>query len=294
MEASEKEVRTHKPSWLKVKLPTHNNFFKVSGLLRKKEIYTICQSAKCPNIYECWSKKTATFLIMGDVCTRNCSFCAVKSGNPKELSPDEPERIAEAVECMELKYAVITSVTRDDLQDGGASFFAETVKTVKDNSPGIKVEVLIPDFKGSIEALKTVIQSRPSVINHNLEVPRDLYSSINRVPQNYLRSLQVLKEAKKMGAFTKSGIMVGLGENYSQIMQTLKDLRNVSCDLLTVGQYLQATSSNSPVKKYYTPHEFKDLKNKALNMGFKQVESGPLVRSSYKAHNLYNSLFSEH
>jgi lipoyl synthase len=231
---------------------------------------------------------------MGDVCTRNCSFCAVKSGKPKELSPDEPERIAEAVECMELKYAVITSVTRDDLQDGGASFFAETVKTVKDNSPGIKVEVLIPDFKGSTDALKTVIQSRPSVINHNLEVPRDLYSSINRVPQNYLRSLQVLEEAKKMGAFTKSGIMVGLGENYSQIIQTFKDLRNVSCDLLTVGQYLQATSLNSPVKKYYTPDEFEELKSKALKMGFKQVESGPLVRSSYRAHNLYNSLFREH
>ncbi|HZX10965.1 MAG TPA: lipoyl synthase [Acidobacteriota bacterium] len=294
MESSEKEVKINKPSWLKVKLPTHKNFFKVSGLLRQKGIHTICQSAKCPNIYECWSKKTATFLIMGDVCTRNCSFCAVKSGKPKELSPDEPERIAEAVECMELKYAVITSVTRDDLRDGGASFFAETVKTVKDNSPGIKVEVLIPDFKGSTDALKTVIQSRPSVINHNLEVPHDLYSSIKRVPQNYLRSLQVLEEAKKMGAFTKSGIMVGLGENYSQIIQTFKDLRNVSCDLLTVGQYLQAISSNSPVKKYYTPDEFKDLKNKALNMGFKQVESGPLVRSSYRAHNLYNSLFREH
>ena len=294
MEASEKRVKTHKPSWLKVKLPTHQNFFKISDLLRKKGLHTICESAKCPNIYECWSKKTATFLIMGDVCTRNCSFCAVKSGKPKRLSPDEPARIAEAVECMGLKYAVITSVTRDDLQDGGASFFAETVNTVKDNSPEAKVELLIPDFKGSSKALKTVIQSRPSVINHNLEVPYDLYSSINRVPQNYFRSLQVLEEAKKMGSFTKSGIMVGLGEDYPQIIKTFKDLRTVSCDLLTVGQYLQATKSNSPVKKYYTPNEFKDLKNIALDMGFKQVESGPLVRSSYRAHNLYKSLFREH
>jgi lipoic acid synthetase len=294
VEASEKKVKTHKPSWLKVKLPTHQNFFKVSDLLRKKGLHTICESAKCPNIYECWSKKTATFLIMGDVCTRNCSFCAVKSGKPKSLSPDEPARIAEAVECMGLKYAVITSVTRDDLQDGGASFFAETVTTVKDNSPEAKVELLIPDFKGSSKALKTVIQSRPSVINHNLEVPYDLYSSINRVPQNYFRSLQVLEEAKKMGSFTKSGIMVGLGESYAQIIKTFKDLRTVSCDLLTVGQYLRATRSNSPVKKYYTPNEFKDLKNIALDMGFKQVESGPLVRSSYRAHNLYKSLFREH
>lgn len=294
MESSEKEVKINKPSWLKVKLPTHKNFFKVSGLLRQKGIHTICQSAKCPNIYECWSKRTATFLIMGDVCTRNCGFCAVKSGKPKDLSPDEPSRIAEAVECMGLKYAVITSVTRDDLEDGGASFFAETVKAVKDKSPGIKTEVLIPDFKGLTEALKTVIQSIPSVINHNLEVPYELYSSINRVPKNYFRSLKVLGEAKNMGVFTKSGIMVGLGENHQQIIQTFKDLRSVSCDLLTIGQYLQATRANSSVKKFYTPDEFKDLKNKALDMGFKQVESGPLVRSSYRARNLYNCLMRDH
>jgi lipoic acid synthetase len=191
---------------------------------------------------------------------------------------------------MGLKYAVITSVSRDDLKDGGASFFAETIETIQYKSPGIKIEVLIPDFKGCTDALKTVIQSRPSIINHNVEVPYSLYSSINRQTKNYFRSLKVLEESKKMGAFTKSGIMVGLGESLQQIMETFADLRSVSCDLLTIGQYLQATKSNYPVKKYYTPDEFKDLKNRALNMGFKQVESGPLVRSSYKAHNLYNSL----
>jgi len=294
VEATEKEVKTKKPSWLKVKLPTHQNFFKVSELLRQKGLHTICQSAKCPNISECWSKKTATFLIMGDVCTRNCSFCAVKSGKPKELSPDEPSRIAEAVECMRLKYTVVTSVTRDDLEDGGAEFFAETTKTIKNRFPKTKVEVLIPDFKGRFEDLKEVIQSGPSIINHNLEVPYALYSSVNRPPKNYFRSLKILDEAKKMGAFTKSGIMVGLGENFQQIIETFADLRSVSCDLLTIGQYLQAAKSNSPVKKYYTPDEFNDLKNKALNLGFKQVESGPLVRSSYKAQDLYNSLTKEH
>lgn len=294
MEASEKAPRIAKPSWLKVKLPTHKNFFKVSELLNQKGVHTICQSAKCPNISKCWSEKTATFLILGDICTRNCRFCAVKSGKPKPLSPNEPDQITGAVESMGLKYVVITSVTRDDLDDGGASFFSQTVKKIKDKFPDVKIEVLIPDFKGSQEALKKVFDSGPSVINHNLEVPYALYSSINREPKNYYRSLKVLKNAKNMGAYAKSGIMVGLGEKYKHIIQTLKDLRSVSCDLLTIGQYLQATKSNSPVKKYYSPDEFNYLKNKALNMDFNQVESGPLVRSSFRAHHLYNRLIKTH
>ncbi|MBD3415297.1 MAG: lipoyl synthase, partial [Candidatus Aminicenantes bacterium] len=195
---------------------------------------------------------------------------------------------------MRLKYAVITSVTRDDLVDGGASFFAKTVKTVQEKSPELKIEVLIPDFKGNEDALKTVVQSGPCVINHNLEAPQSLYSSLNRMPSNYIRSLNVLKQAKQMGAYTKSGIMIGLGENEQNIMQTLEDLREVSCDLLTIGQYLQASKSNLPVCHYYHLNEFKQLKNKALKMGFKKVESGPLVRSSYRAHELYTSLMKEH
>jgi len=231
---------------------------------------------------------------MGDVCTRNCRFCAVKSGIPKKLSPEEPARISEAVTDMGLKYVVITSVTRDDLKDGGAAFFADTVHTIRSQSADINIELLIPDFDSSTDALETVIRSRPSVINHNLEVPSILYSYINRDPKNYIRSLKVIENAKKMGAYTKSGIMVGLGEDYPHIIQTIKDLRNVSCDILTIGQYLQATKSNPPVRKYYTPDEFEHLKTTALNMGIKQVESGPLVRSSYRAHDLYNRLVKEH
>jgi lipoic acid synthetase len=294
VEALEKTHGGRKPLWLKVKQPTHKNFFKVSSLLNKKGLHTICQSAKCPNISECWSQKTATFLIMGDVCTRNCRFCAVKSGIPEKLSSEEPARISEAVKDMELEYVVITSVTRDDLKDGGASFFSDAVHMIKSQSEDIKIELLIPDFKGSTDALETVISSGPSVINHNLEVPSVLYSYINRDPNNYIRSLKVIENAKKMKAYTKSGIMVGLGESYPQIIQTIKDLVNVGCDILTIGQYLQAVKSNLPVKKYYSPDEFEYLKTTALSMGIKQVESGPLVRSSYRAHDLYNRLMKEH
>ncbi len=231
---------------------------------------------------------------MGDVCTRNCRFCAVKSGIPEKLSSEEPARISEAVKDMELEYVVITSVTRDDLKDGGASFFSDAVHMIRSQSEDIKIELLIPDFKGSTDALETVISSGPSVINHNLEVPSVLYSYINRDPNNYIRSLKVIENAKKMKAYTKSGIMVGLGESYPQIIQTIKDLVNVGCDILTIGQYLQATKSNLPVKKYYSPDEFEYLKTTALSMGIKQVESGPLVRSSYRAHDLYNRLMKEH
>ena len=292
MHLSETQTKK-KPPWLRVKFPSHKNFFNVSNLIKEKHLHTICQSARCPNIGECWSQKTATFLILGDRCTRGCSFCAVAKGDPLPLSSDEPQKVAEAVKAMGLRYAVITSVTRDDLADGGASVFAETVRAVRKKVQGVKVEVLIPDFEGSIDALMTVIEAKPDVLNHNLEVPETLYPGINRAKENYRRSLIVLENAHKFGAKTKSGLMIGLGESREDIFQTLVDLRAVSCDLLTIGQYLQPTKTNAPVLEYYTPQEFLQLKHIALDLGFKAVESGPLVRSSYMAHKLYLSLQKE-
>jgi len=278
---------TKKPPWLKVKLPTHENYFFVSQLLKKHDLHTICQSAKCPNVSECWAHKTATFLILGDICTRTCAFCAVTKGKPSSPSPDEPERIAQAIQDLDLHYVVITSVTRDDLFDGGAAQFAATLKTIGSNNPEIKVEVLIPDFNGDERALRTVIDASPDVVNHNIEVPEAIYPLINRPLPNYKRSLKVLERAKAMGATTKSGLMIGLGEERQDIFQTFADLKSVSCDLLTIGQYLQPSRSNPPTHKYYTPEEFKELKYRALEYGFSEVESGPLVRSSYGAHRMY-------
>jgi len=278
-----------KPYWLKVKFPSHQNFFYVSNILKEEGLHTICQSAKCPNISECWSQKTATFLILGDLCTRNCSFCAVEKGSPSSPSRNEPNRVAEAVSSLGLRYAVVTSVTRDDLPDGGASFFAETISAIKERIPGVKVEVLIPDFNGDRQAREKVIKAKPDIVNHNLETTETIYPIINRPKKNYRRSLRVLKMAKGKGAFTKSGIMVGLGEKREEIIRTFSDLKNVSCDLLTIGQYLQPTKTNVPVKKYYTPGEFARLKRVALDFGFTDVESGPLVRSSYNAYKMYKS-----
>ena len=288
---STSELQTKKkPSWLKVKFPSHQNFFSVASLLKQGELHTICQSARCPNISECWSHRTATFLILGDTCTRNCSFCAVKKGTPSPLSEDEATRVAEAASTLGLRYVVITSVTRDDLPDGGASAFAETIKIVRKKIDSVKVEVLIPDFKGSDEALMTVIAAQPEILNHNVEVPESLYPAINRPKENYKRTLKVLKRAKEFGAITKSGIMIGLGETNKDIMQTFSELRQASCSLLTIGQYLQPTKRNAPVKKYYTPLEFEQLKRIALDFGFEEVEAGPLIRSSYRAHRMYNTL----
>lgn len=281
---------TKKPYWLKVKFPSHQNFFYISNTLKKGRLNTICQSAKCPNIAECWSQKTATFLILGDICTRGCAFCAVEKGFPSSPSPDEPAQVAEAVSMFGLRYAVITSVTRDDLSDGGASFFAETITEIKKKTPGVKVEVLIPDFKGDEKALEKVSRAQPGIINHNLETTERLYPRINRPRENYHRSLYVLKNAKEMGNITKSGLMIGLGEKKEEIIRSLSDLREASCDLLTIGQYLQPSKKHAPVRKYYTPQEFEHLKRIALSLGFRDVESGPLVRSSYKAHKMYSSL----
>jgi lipoic acid synthetase len=285
-----KDPTPKKPPWLKVKLPTHKNFFYVSSLVREFNLNTICQSARCPNISECWSNRTATFLILGDVCTRDCSFCAVKHGTPVPDIGDEAARVAESVEAMGLRYAVITSVTRDDLPDGGASHFAAVIRAIRETRPETKVEVLIPDFMGDAGALATVLEAGPDVLNHNLEVPEALYPRINRPQGNYRRSLQVLERAGRAGAVTKSGLMLGLGETRDNILRTLQDLKDTGCQLLTIGQYLKATKNNPHVVRYYTPDEFEHMKTAAVGMGFSEVEAGPLVRSSYRAHRLFQGL----
>ena len=261
----------------------------MSHLVKEKNIHTICQSARCPNISECWSNKTATFLILGDTCTRNCGFCAVNKGVPGPAPSDESDRIAEAVAFMGLNYVVITSVTRDDMEDGGAFQFAETISKIKETSPHAKIEVLIPDFNGNITALQTVIDAHPDILNHNLEVPVSLYPAINRPPEFYTRSLGILKTAAEKGRITKSGLMIGLGEKMEDILQAFSDLRRSLCELLTLGQYLQPTQNHVRVQKYYSPLEFKQLEQIAFDFGFKDVVSGPLVRSSFQAHKMYDS-----
>jgi lipoyl synthase len=282
-------IRPAKPAWLKVKLPVHGGFFEVSSIVKKNHLHTICQSAKCPNIAECWTAGTATFLILGDTCTRECGFCAVNKGLPIAPSQEEPEQVAEAVAALGLRYAVVTSVTRDDLPDGGASAFARTVRAIKARRPQTRVETLIPDFQGSNEAIAAVIAAGPDVLNHNLETTETGYARINRPRGNYRRSLAVLEKAKRLGALTKSGMMVGLGETGPEIERALTDLRDVGCDLLTIGQYLQPSRKNPPVTRYYTPEEFDALRALALAFGFREAAAGPLVRSSYRAHRLFLS-----
>ena len=278
-----------KPPWLKVRFPSDKNFFYVSSLIKEKQLNTICRSARCPNISECWSHKTATFLILGNICTRDCAFCAVQKGTPQRDASDEASQVAEAVMLMGLQYAVITSVTRDDLDDGGAQIFAETIKKIREKTPQTRIEVLIPDFKGEEEALSKVIAAEPDILNHNLEVPSRLYPQINRPSISYARSLKVLKTAAEKGMATKSGLMIGLGEKTEDILQAFSDLRKASCQLLTIGQYLQPTKKHIPVRKYYSPNEFDQFRRIALDFGFRDVVSGPLVRSSYRAHKMYES-----
>lgn len=279
-----------KPSWLKVRLPSQSNYFEVTRTLRGQRLHTICQSARCPNIGECWSDRTATFLLLGDVCTRSCAFCAVAKGRPEPPDADEPRRVAEAVAAFGLSHVVLTSVTRDDLPDGGASAFARTVAAVKGRNPGTTVEVLIPDFQGDEEALGTVTASGPEVVNHNLEVPEALYPLIRRSSPHYQRSLKVLRLAKSKGVTTKSGLMLGLGESEAEILQAFSDLRSISCDLLTLGQYLQPGRDLTPVRRYYRPEEFEQWRLIALDFGFRAVEAGPLVRSSYHARRMAEGL----
>jgi lipoic acid synthetase len=274
----------HHPDWLKVKIGGGESFVRMKSMLRNAKLHTICEEAKCPNIAECFGSGTAVFLILGDVCTRNCRYCNVRRGKPLPLNPNEPNDVAESVKKLGLKYAVITSVTRDDLNDGGAGVFFETVKEVKKLNKNCKVEVLIPDFKGDIDSLRIVLESNPDVVNHNIEIVQNLFSEI-RSQGDYDTSLKVLKNIKKINKSlkTKSGFMVGLGESKAQILKTMNDLRNVDVDYLTIGQYLQPTRDHAEIKKYYTPEEFDELKKIALELGFEHVESGPLVRSSYHA-----------
>jgi len=273
-----------------VRLPSHGEYFRVAGVVRAGGLHTICESARCPNIGECWERRTATFLILGDVCTRNCGFCAVAKGTPLPPDPGEPARVAEAAVRLGLRYAVITSVTRDDLADGGAAHFAAVIRAVREARPGTRVEALIPDFGGDEAALGTVLDASPDVLNHNLETTESLYPAIRRPRGNYGRSLGVLAAAKARGARTKSGLMIGLGESEPDILRTFADLRRAGCDLLTVGQYLQPTAAHPPVVRYYTPEEFEALAAEARRAGFREVVAGPLVRSSYEAGRLFDAV----
>ena len=286
------------PDWLKVKIPSGEDYVKVRNLVKTNRLHTICEEAKCPNLSECWSHGTATFLILGNICTRHCLYCNVKSGKPNEVDVNEPKKVADAVRKMGLKYVVITSVTRDDLEDGGASIYADTIKEIKRINENCKIELLIPDLKLkgnnkgdknriNTNALKKIIEAKPDVLGHNIEAVRRVFSTIRR-GGNYDLPLQLLNSIKKIDKKikTKSGIMIGFGETKKEIIETMKDLRKNDVDFLTLGQYLQPSPKNAKIIKYYKPEEFEELKKIGLEMGFKHVESGPLVRSSYRADKL--------
>jgi len=278
-------LRRPKPEWLKAKAPIGENFHNLKKLARSLGLHTVCESAQCPNIGECWNHRTATFMLLGDICTRRCGFCAVPKGKPGPIDRDEPRRVAEAVATLGLKHAVITSVNRDDDNIGGARIFAGTIRHIRKLSPGCQVEVLIPDFQGLDEALKIVLEASPDVLNHNTETVPRLYRVV-RSGARYERTLQLLENAKKFspGMATKSGVMVGLGETITELVDVFRDLGSRGVDILTVGQYLRPSRDHLPIARYYTPQEFAYLKEEALRFGFRHVESGPLVRSSYHAH----------
>lgn len=273
-----------RPPWLKVRFPAGGNYERIRVLMREQELNTVCEEARCPNIGDCWSRGTATFMILGDTCTRSCGFCAVKTGRPGTLDREEPRRVALAIQRLGLRHAVITSVNRDELADGGAGIFAETIEWSRRLSPDTTFEVLIPDFKGDWAALRTVLGARPEILNHNTETVPRLYSVV-RPQARYERSLELLRTARELdpGTLTKSGLMVGLGETSAELLTVFRDLRDSAVDILTVGQYLQPTPAHLPVARYWTPEEFEELKTAAIGMGFKHVECGPLVRSSYHA-----------
>ena len=274
-----------KPAWLKVRAPGSENYIRLKGIMKDLRLNTVCEDARCPNIGECWHHGTATFMILGDVCTRACAYCAVAHGRPNELDTAEPGRVAEAVARMGLQYAVITSVDRDDLADGGAFIFAETIRLTRERVPGCRIEVLIPDFQGIESSIRTVLDASPDVLNHNIETVPRLYR-MARSGGRYPRSLELLDRSRtyRPDIATKTGIMVGLGETHDEIVDVLGDLRRVDCQILTVGQYLRPSIAHLPMDRYYTPDEFVEIKRIALELGFGHVESGPLVRSSYHAH----------
>lgn len=276
------KVKIKKPSWLRVKLPTGENYKKVRSLVDEHQLHTICESGNCPNMGECWGAGTATFMILGNICTRSCGFCAVKTGKPLEADPFEPAKVAQSVKLMEVKHAVITSVDRDDLADGGAGIWVATVKSIRRKSPGTTMETLIPDFGGKWENLQPIIDVAPEIVSHNLETVRRLTKQV-RIQAKYDRSLEVLMRLKRGGMKTKSGIMLGLGETETEILETIDDLSNVGCDILTLGQYLQPTPNHLPIAEFVTPQKFDEYREYALGKGFRFVESGPLVRSSYHA-----------
>ncbi|MEI6019725.1 MAG: lipoyl synthase [Bacteroidota bacterium] len=282
MEITQETSRLKKPDWLRVKLPTGAEYVKVRGIVGKHKLNTICESGNCPNMGECWGEGTATFMILGNICTRSCGFCAVATGKPKPADWDEPKRIAESVKLMGVKHCVITSVDRDDLKDGGSIIWAETIKEIRKASPNTKFECLIPDFAGKWENLQRIIDANADIVSHNIETVRRLTAQV-RIQAKYDRSLEVLKRLSEAGVKTKSGLMLGLGETEEEIFETIDDLSNVKCNVLTMGQYLQPTPKHIPVAKFVHPDDFLRYKNYALTKGFRFVESGPLVRSSYHA-----------
>jgi len=273
-----------RPPWIRVRAPMGETYENVRNLMRSKELHTVCEEAMCPNIGECWGSGTATFLMMGDTCTRSCGFCDIKTGRPNPLDWAEPNRIAQSVRAMNLRHVVITSVNRDDRPDGGAPIFAMVIRRIRQLQPGCSIEVLIPDFKGSETALKIVMDAQPEILNHNVETVKRLFKAVQ--PQdNYDWALSTLRNAKAMDplVLTKSGIMLGLGETFDEVVETMQDLADINVDILTLGQYLQPSNKHLPIARYYTPEEFDRLREIGLEMGFKWVESGPLVRSSYHA-----------
>ncbi len=274
-----------KPEWLKARAPMGENYHELKKLARKLELHTVCESAQCPNIGECWHHRTATFMLLGNLCTRRCGFCAVPKGKPAPIDFDEPRRVAEAVATLGLKHAVITSVNRDDDNIGAATVFAETIRQVREQAPGCQVEVLIPDFQGREDALKIVLDAKPEVLNHNTETVPRLYRAV-RSGARYERTLKLLDNVKTFapGMVSKTGVMVGIGETTDELLEVFRDLVAVRVDILTVGQYLRPSRDHLPMTRYYHPDEFCFLKEEALKMGFRHVESGPLVRSSYHAH----------
>ena len=277
--------RLPKPEWLKVRAPGSPSYLRLKQLMRELKLHTVCEEAQCPNIGECWSHGTATFMILGDVCTRACSYCAVAHGRPAPVDAAEPRRVADAIHTLDLSYVVITSVDRDDLADGGASIFADTIRETRARVPGCRIEVLIPDFQGSEAALGAVLDSRPDILNHNTETVPRLYR-MARSGGRYARTLELLDRSRRYAPDipTKTGLMVGLGEERHELIATFEDLRRVGCGVLTIGQYLRPSAAHAPMVRYYHPDEFADLKRAALDLGFVHVESGPLVRSSYHAH----------
>ena len=278
----EDTTRIKKPKWLRVKLPTGENYRKVRGLVDEHKLHTICESGSCPNMGECWGEGTATFMILGNVCTRSCGFCGVQTGKPEPVDLFEPGRVANSVKIMGVKHAVITSVDRDDLKDGGSDIWAQTVRAIRHQSPSTTLETLIPDFAGNWDNLQVIIDVAPEIVSHNLETVRRLTKQV-RIQAKYDRSLEVLFRLKKGGMRTKSGVMLGLGETEQEVLETMQDLRSVQVDILTLGQYLQPTPKHLPVAEFIEPEQFALYQKVGLEMGFRFVESGPLVRSSYHA-----------